>query len=158
MDYCDCEECQSILSPAAYLVDLLCFIDLTEEEIPTGYENPLAVLLERRPDVQYLPLTCENTNTALPYIDIVNETLEYYVANNLSLLSPDDAGHDPYAGHDTGSDVTSEELLATPQFVIDTAYTVLAGQGDSTIVLPPAPPLPFHQPLENLRLYFDRFE
>ncbi|GAB3959984.1 hypothetical protein GCM10027614_80680 [Micromonospora vulcania] len=30
MDYCDCEECRSILSPAAYLVDLLQFVDRDE--------------------------------------------------------------------------------------------------------------------------------
>ena len=35
--------------------------------------------------IQHLPLSCENTNTPLPYIDLVNETLEYYVTNNLSL-------------------------------------------------------------------------
>src|SRR3712207_7073898 len=29
-----------------------------------------------------IPLTCENTNTALPQIDLVNEILEYYVAHN----------------------------------------------------------------------------
>ncbi len=32
------------------------------------------------PDIPHLPLTCENTNTVLPYIDVVNEILEYYVA------------------------------------------------------------------------------
>ena len=79
MDFCACDECRSILSPAAYLVDLLNFVD--QPATPAGTENPQIVLLERRPDLQYLPLTCENTNTALPYIDVVNETLEYFVAN-----------------------------------------------------------------------------
>ena len=58
MDYCACEHCRSILSPAAYLVDLLKFIDLKSynskgEELPTTYEkeNPLDVLLERRPEI-----------------------------------------------------------------------------------------------------------
>ena len=32
-----------------------------------------------------LPLTCENTNTALPYIDVVNETLEYFI-NGIMLV------------------------------------------------------------------------
>lgn len=149
-DFCACEHCRSILSPAAYLVDLLLFCDRPTNE----KENPQAVLLERRPDIQHLPLTCENTNTPLPYIDLVNETLEYFVTNNLSLVD--------YTGHDTDSSTRPEELLANPQFVSDQAYVTLAGKpaqvGDPLPLLPPAPPLPFHQPLENLRCYFDRFE
>src|SRR5262249_55081362 len=80
MDFCACDHCRSILSPAAYLVDLLLFLD--QPNPPAKTENPQTVLLERRPDIQHLPLTCENTNTALPYIDVVNETLEYFIANN----------------------------------------------------------------------------
>lgn len=140
MDFCDCEHCRSILSPAAYLVDLLHFID----QPPGAAGNPQAVVLDRRPDIQYLPLTCENTNTALPYIDVVNETLEYFIANTAQKLSLKD-----YAGHDT-ADAASEDLLASPQFAMDAAYTTLRGERF------PAP-LPFHQPLENLRRYFDKF-
>ena len=47
----------------------------------TGTQKPYDALIERRPDLPHIPLTCENTHTALPYIDIVNEILEYYVAN-----------------------------------------------------------------------------
>ena len=154
MDYCACEHCRSILSPAAYLMSLLQFIDLKRYnsqgvELPAAYEgtNPLDVLLERRPDIQYLPLTCENTNAALPYIDLVNETLEYFIFNKLSL--------EQYEGHNTDGDATPEELLASPQFGDTTAsteaYKLLAAAHFP-------PPLPFHQPLEYLRRYFDRFE
>jgi peptidoglycan hydrolase-like protein with peptidoglycan-binding domain len=147
LDYCACEDCQSILSPAAYLVDLLHYID---QPAPTvGYQNPQAVLFQRRPDLQYLPLTCANTNTALPYIDIVNETLEYFVANapppsanpTLSTLLNSLSGFQGYSTDDT---VTSADLLATPQFVNDAAYSVL-----QTAFFPP--PLPFNRPLEQLR-------
>lgn len=151
MDYCACEHCRSILSPAAYLVDLLQFVD--RPTVPPGKTNPQTVLLERRPDLQHLPLTCENTNTPLPYIDLVNETLEYYVTHNLSLAN--------YKGHNTTADATPAELLANPQFVSDMAYETLAGRpaqpGDPPPLLPPTPPLPLHQPLENLRRYFTRF-
>ena len=34
------------------------------------------VLLERRPDLGDIELSCENTTTPLPYIDLVNEILE----------------------------------------------------------------------------------
>ena len=144
MDFCPCEHCRSLLSPAAYLVDLLMFLD--QQDVPTG-TNPQTVLLERRPDIQYLPLTCQNTNTALPYIDLVNETLEYYVANRLTLQKNT---LDEYHGHDTNG-IASEDLLANPQFATEAAYTTLRNEDF------PAP-LPFQQPLENLRRYFNKFE
>jgi hypothetical protein len=136
MDFCDCTECRSILSPAAYLVDLLNFVDYP----PAGKKNPQTVLLERRPDLQHLPLTCENTNVALPYIDLVNETLEYFVAHQLTLAD--------FHGHTTDGSLSSEELLASPQFVQDSAYSVLKHAWFP-------PPLPFDRPLELLRLHFD---
>jgi len=143
MDYCACDHCRSVLSPAAYLVDLLLFIDRPASEVPAGFTNPQTVLLDRRPDLAHTPLTCENTNTPVPYIDLVNETLEYYVTHALSLAG--------YAGHDTGDRVPPEELLASPQFVSEAAYTALAGESFP-------PPLPFHQPLESLRRFFGAFE
>lgn len=141
MDFCECEHCRSILSPAAYLVDLLMFIDKPGE----GENNPQQVLLERRPDIQHLPLTCENTNTALPYIDLVNETLEYFIAN-----TERENSLNGYMGHDTRG-ISSADLLASPQHVIDSAYTVLRRDK-----FPLA--LPFHRPLETLRRYFSKFE
>ncbi|MDP9793850.1 hypothetical protein J2S43_002362 [Catenuloplanes nepalensis] len=143
MDYCPCDHCRSVLSPAAYLVDLLLFADRPAGEIPAGFSNPQTVLLERRPDLANTPLTCENTTTPLPYIDVVNETLEHYVTNAHSLAG--------YTGHDTGDRVPPEELLASPQYVTEAAYTVLAGESFP-------PPLPFHQPLESLRRFFARFD
>jgi Neuraminidase-like domain/Putative peptidoglycan binding domain/Salmonella virulence plasmid 28.1kDa A protein len=137
MDFCACDDCRSILSPAAYLVDLLRFINCQTPQ----KENPQDVLFSRRPDIPYLPLTCDNTNIALPYIDLVNETLEYCVANHLSLAD--------YHGHNTDDSLTSEELLASPQFVNDAAYSTL-----QNTYFPP--PLPFHRPLELLRQHFQK--
>jgi len=137
LDYCTCEDCNAILSPAAYLVDLLNYVD---RPAPTaGYMNPQSVLLQRRPDLQYLPLTCANTNTALPYIDIVNETLEYFVANQLSLAG--------FQGYSTDDTVASAQLLASPQFTNDAAYAIL-----QNVYFPP--PLPFNRPLALLRQLF----
>ena len=185
MDFCECKECRSILSPAAYLVDLLQFLYSDEkqwdlfvqrwkkehadapypfvdqaswtkfkddwnaqhpgQQPPNTEISPFAVLMSRRPDIQHLPLTCENTNTALPYIDLVNETLEYFVANSAKQNSLEG-----YQGHDTGS-INSEDLLASPQYVIDATYETL-----KNAKFPP--PLPFNQPLESLRRYFNRFD
>ena len=48
-------------SPAAYFVDILRFVD----DAPTKNDrNPLDVLLERRPDLEHIELTCENTQDA----------------------------------------------------------------------------------------------
>jgi hypothetical protein len=128
LDFCECEHCRSVLSPAAYLVDLLRFIDPDSElwdnslehwrhqhngqKYTEKYLKPYDALAARRPDLPHIALTCENTNTALPYIDLVNEILEYFVANGPLRSS---------AARDTG-DATTEELLAEPQFVIETAY------------------------------------
>jgi hypothetical protein len=146
IDFCECEHCRSVLSPAAYLVDLLHFLDRapTAADTAAGKRNPQQVLLQRRPDLQHLPLSCENTNTALPYIDIVNETLEYFVANDVQKLSLE-----AYTGHDTGVAAT-EDLLACPQFVMDAAYTVVGSEYFPV-------PLPFHRSLHHLRELFGAF-
>lgn len=122
MDFCQCEDCRSVLSPAAYFVDLLEF--LKYKSAPTkalnaaGY-TPLDVLIGkdttvpgRRPDLGSLPLTCENTNTAMPYIDLVNEIFEYYIAN-----SHLDGG----AAYDTGA-ATTADLTAEPQHILPKVY------------------------------------
>lgn len=148
MDYCECKHCRSVLSPAAYLVNLLQFLDPPGHPDPT----PLKVLLERRPDIQHLPLTCENTNTPLPQIDLVNETLEYFVAADSPVAAPQvSQSLGGFTGHDTAPGVTSADLLASPSFVRDAAYKIL--EGASFPVL-----LPLHQPLESLRRHFRRFE
>jgi hypothetical protein len=153
MDFCTCDHCRSILSPAAYLVDLLQFIDKPVH--PDGTANPQDVLFQRRPDIQHLALTCENTNTALPYIDIVNETLEYFVTNFASSTArnaPQPATPlQGFKGHDTG-DIASLDLMANPQFVMDEAYTILR----KNAYFPP--PLPFHQPLETVRRYLEKLD
>ncbi|QGM47133.1 hypothetical protein H2LOC_016335 [Methylocystis heyeri] len=133
LDSCGCDECESILGPAAYLVDLLHYLD---QPAATG-ANPQSVLFARRPDLQYLPLSCENTEVALPYIDVVNETLEYFVANGLKI--------DGFEGFDVG-DAKSAELIAAPQNVDDAAYAALQSS------FFPAP-LPFNRPLALLRAH-----
>jgi hypothetical protein len=181
LDFCECEHCRSVLSPAAYFVDLLQFIDpkpsqwqYTLSDWKTKHQNasypfknpteqadflktwrskhpgqpdpntektPYEVLIERRPDLPNLPLTCENTQTTLPYIDIVNEILEYYVAKGK--LAED-------SGHDTGS-ATTAELLAEPQNILVEAYTKLQ-QAHYPLSLP------FDLWLETVRQFFNHFQ
>lgn len=148
MDYCSCEHCRSWLSPAAYLTDLLIFLD--RDDITP---SPFDIFLGRRPDIQHIQLSCENTNTVLPYIDLVNEVLEHHVING-SLAS--------FAGYNIEDGIAMEELLANPQFVSDKAYDILAGKPENSSAVPPLLPptsrLPFHKPLETLRQYFDYFD
>jgi Neuraminidase-like domain/Salmonella virulence plasmid 28.1kDa A protein/Putative peptidoglycan binding domain len=157
LDFCECEHCRSVLSPAAYLVDLLQFVDTepavwdnflerwaashNNEAYTARYKKPYEALIERRPDLPHIQLTCENTTTALPYIDIVNEILEYYVAHDT--LAED-------AAHDTG-EATTAELLAEPQNVIREAYDKLR---EARYPLA----LPFDLWLETVRQFCAYFE
>lgn len=76
LNYCECQDCQSIFGPAAYFVDLMRVIEQyvtkpNAKEIDKGMS-----LLERRADLAKIELTCENTNKTMPYLTIVNERLE----------------------------------------------------------------------------------
>ncbi|MGY1582266.1 Tc toxin subunit A-related protein [Streptomyces sp. MN13] len=82
LDYCACPPCRSVHSPAAYFVDVLRFLGQRGTQ-GTGQhwgKSVRTVLLERRPDLGALELSCANTDTAMPYIDLVNEVLEDAVA------------------------------------------------------------------------------
>lgn len=75
-DVCECKHCRSVYSPASYFADLLMFLkDRKPKGIPV-----INTLFDRRPDLGYLELNCENANVTLPYIDVVNEVLEAVVA------------------------------------------------------------------------------
>lgn len=98
LDYCECRHCQSVLGPAAYLTDLLHFLQRSKLTAAGSLSlanninqlNPyleyaaggtvLGALLQRRPDLADLELSCENTDTKIPYIDLVLEILENAVA------------------------------------------------------------------------------
>ena len=82
-DFCNCKHCQSILSPAAYFVDLMWFVDeqVTQSYFASKPNHPLN-LKTRRPDLWTLGLTCENTNKPIPYLVIINEILENAVAKD----------------------------------------------------------------------------
>lgn len=78
LDACACEHCQSLYGPAAYLADVLRFLDAHPAEV--SGQTVRDVLFARRPDLGNLKLDCDNTNIALPYVDLVCELLEAAVA------------------------------------------------------------------------------
>jgi len=77
-DFCECEACRSVLSPAAYFTDLILFLRDRDAKNPS--DKVKDVLFRRRPDLGYLELNCENALTPLPYIDVVCEVLEAAIA------------------------------------------------------------------------------
>ncbi len=151
-DFAACDGCSSVISPAAHLVDLLRFLDPGEaewtrfldawkarrgEDYEDKFLQPFETLMRRRPDIAHLPLTCENTETALPYIDLANGVLEWSVARGKV---------EPEAFFDVG-EAHSEDLVAEPHRTNPDAYAKLAAA-----VFPA--PLPFDLPLETARAFF----
>lgn len=78
-DICHCEHCRSALSPAAYFTDLLMYLRdraSLRAKGGGGFYSVRDILFDRRPDLGYLELNCENALTTLPYVDVVCEVLE----------------------------------------------------------------------------------
>jgi Tc toxin complex TcA C-terminal TcB-binding domain/Neuraminidase-like domain len=101
-DYCECRDCQSVLGPAAYFADIMHFLEgsrrtstTTIPTAPTGLleldsrGSVLEALLSRRSDLADLELSCANTDTEIPYIDLVLEVLENAIALPLDIDIPD---------------------------------------------------------------------
>jgi hypothetical protein len=92
-DYCRCDHCCSVLSPAAYFVDLMHLVDtqITQPNFQGDYEDHELNLRVRRPDLWTLPLTCDNTNELIPQLRIVCEILAVFIAkrNGVTLHSRD---------------------------------------------------------------------
>lgn len=133
LDTCNCSECQSVYSPAAYLTDLLHWLGTSVVCSPassgrTGFKtlmqtNYVFGSKDRRKDIRYLKLNCKNTNTLVPYIDLVNEILSV----NLLIGLP---------GYTTAPDMinvyktlqttkTAEELLTEPEHRFPDAEALL---------------------------------
>jgi hypothetical protein len=77
IDSCACEDCQTVLSPAAYLAELLAWLG---KRLLADGRTARDVLYGRRPDLGEIELSCPNANTPLPYIDLANELLELALA------------------------------------------------------------------------------
>jgi len=158
VDFCECDHCRSVLSPAAYLVDILHFLDPDDEtwassranfkqryghDYPSG-QKPFDLLDARRPDLKKIALTCENTKVELPYIDVVNEILEQVMLSDTGAPVSIDA-------YDVGTS-TTPDLIAEPEHLLWEAYL---GGGGSTglkdLHYPVA--LPFDLPLDTVRAF-----
>lgn len=120
LDLCQCEQCGSVYSPSAYLVDILHFLMNRPANSPN--RTALDVLFgdssdprqRRRADIGHIELTCQNTNTMLPYVDLVNEILERIVA----------PGFSNEISFQTGNE--ADILAANPEHLNVNAYNILA--------------------------------
>ena len=119
LDLCACDHCRSVYGPAAYLVDILAFLQTRPSRLEST--SALQVLLGRRPDIGDIELSCANAETPLPYVDLVNEVLE-------TVVSPTTA----VPARQRQTSWSAEELAANPQYInlksveVDGAYERLA--------------------------------
>jgi hypothetical protein len=140
-DYCATDDCTSILSPAAYLCDLLLWL----RNHPQGARTALDVLDSRRPDIRHLLLNCPNTDTELPYIDLVIELL----ADEISPPTDPNSPTNPI-WKQTSADITAQELSAAPEYFNQAAFVAL-----STASYPQS--LPYSTGLDGLRTYLQQW-
>lgn len=122
VDLCECRHCNSVYSPAAYLVELLQFLrnnildpENTYTEKQGIEKTPLEKFFRRRPDLGRLQLTCENTNTLIPYIDLVNEVMESFVVYLKQYEKDTNHPRQATISEYNVEDESSGELLAEPQ-------------------------------------------
>ncbi|KAK6527603.1 putative Insecticidal toxin complex protein TccB2 [Orbilia ellipsospora] len=106
-DVCACADCMTVYSPSAYFVDVLQFLEARGViDASSGQNNGTTardILLKRRGDLGDLDLSCNNTNTTLPYIDLVNELLEDFIA-------PDGLSPGSFTGNLTKGKISSDLL------------------------------------------------
>ena len=139
LSHCECEHCQSIYSPAAYFVDLMQFVEqyVLNKEFTGTKESHVLNLKVRRPDLWTLELSCENTNTLIPYLDIINEILETYIAKEKGF---------------TGN---LADRAAVGNFIYKTEIALEKGSWKNFVN---ASNEPFHLPLCSVETYLLHFE
>ena len=160
-EQCLCDECNTVYSAASYLVDLLVYLRnnnlspiLNPNTSNSGDPDDISgtvleALFKRRPDLGNLELTCENTNTILPYIDLANEVMESFIVN-LGTYDTGPISEEPTYPQaeidcfNVGNFQDSAELLSQPQNVNYKAYQTLASSAYPFS-------LPYHLPISTAR-------
>jgi hypothetical protein len=140
-DYCETDDCTSVLSPAAYLCDLLLWLRNHKQ----GSQTALDVLDARRPDIRHLLLDCPNTDTELPYIDLVIEIL----ADQVSPPTDPNSTTNP-TWKQTSEGLTSDQLSAAPQYFNQGAFVKLFSASYPQT-------LPYSTGLDELRTYLQQW-
>ncbi|KAL7968699.1 hypothetical protein HDV63DRAFT_411347 [Trichoderma sp. SZMC 28014] len=146
MDSVEFDHAESVLSPAAYFVDLLKTLD----EVPVNEAGDLTLLdclSWRRPDLKDLELSTTNTNVLIPYIDLVNEILESFIANSKGAL-PDESI--PVIAYNMKDKDTSKDCENQPRHIDSDVY--------QKFIQPQFFPLtsfPYNHAVDTLRTFLD---
>ncbi|KAF4454659.1 putative PA14 domain protein [Fusarium austroafricanum] len=135
-----CEHCASVTGPSAFFVHLL--HTLAGVSVGGKKSSLRDQLFQRRPDLAYLQLTCTNTNVQIPYVDMVNETLEAIVWVDAN------PGTDVPPPYNMGGDDTSELNAARPQHTLIKVY-----QDVIQPLVTPMAAFPYSYATQCLRLY-----
>ncbi|WP_304518067.1 neuraminidase-like domain-containing protein [Cecembia rubra] len=138
--FCECQHCQSIYSPAAYFVDLMQFVErhVINQHFTGTKAGHVLNLRTRRPDLWNLELSCENTSTLIPYLDIINEILESYIAQKKGF-----SGNMSERSEVENFVYKNEIALEKPGNWKNNIHSIKQ---------------PFHLPLESLQTYLGHFE
>lgn len=156
----------SPLGPVAYLQELLRLTASATCDRPMARdegESPLAALVEaRRGPTGHLLATAANLETALPLIDLVNESLEHLVASGGLTGAIHDTAADQLAGHalDTAAEASAHEaetlFEALPEFATPATPGAEPGAWDRLRADFAGCHLPYDQPLDIARSHLDR--
>ncbi|NOQ26243.1 MAG: hypothetical protein GQ564_12840 [Bacteroidales bacterium] len=115
-DITDTKHGESVLGPAAYLVDIL---NLLKQYKITDTTTLYDEIIERRPDIGNIPLNCENAITPIPYIDLVIEILESEIFKNENLAATNPEELDKFNFNTTKS---SDQLKVNPENCLYSVY------------------------------------
>ncbi|RXQ96058.1 hypothetical protein EO244_04240 [Ancylomarina salipaludis] len=116
-DVTDTKHGESVLGPAAYLVDVLNVLKQFKVSDKDNEKTLYDKLILRRPDITKIPLNCANAITPLPYIDLVMEILEDKI-HELEELP-----EDPAIKYDTTK--TEEQLKTDPEYKRYAVYEII---------------------------------
>ncbi|NUQ23477.1 MAG: hypothetical protein HUU34_05965 [Saprospiraceae bacterium] len=147
-DVCACDHCRSVYGPAAYLVEILQFLENRSViNTITGSTGQLAknVLFERRPDLGEIDLGCENANTPVPYIDLVCELLEEAVAPDpgIAYTGALSIGPDPLTGK-ISNDLLTELQRPSASIPVSDQAQIYRTEDETTINGPEVAPYKPH--------------
>lgn len=152
MDMCGCTDCTSLYSPAAYFTDILGFI---KKRLAAAVYNEL---YRRRPDLVNIDLSCKNSHTPMPYVDLVNELLELIILKQIQAGGSIPGLTVPTSFQTSG---TAKELAAFPEHTYKNSgvytsypqYRLVYDLRLNKAFYPIA--LPFSLPLVEARTYLD---
>ena len=87
-DFCNCSDCRSMLSPAAYLFDLMRIVSSSNY---ITYSDDAHHVSARRPDIfNNLQLSCVNTDSLISRLKIVNNVLVQALVSSKTISSAND--------------------------------------------------------------------